>query len=335
MPRFVKRFLWALIASLAAHLALLLGPHISLPDNFAPPVTLEARLEPLPSLPPRQAKSPPRKPRHVPKRRTPRPRPAPAAPEAAPIATPDQAPVPPPPERAAREAPPAQPGEIPPGEIPPPMPRQATIRFTLYKGDNRLAVGKVIQTWKSDGKTYSVSQVAEASGVFSLFFSGRYVQRSEGLLTPEGLRPLSFLTERGQAAGKTDAAQFDWDAGTVAIKSGDDASTVSLPPGTQDLLSFVYQFAWSPPEDDVRLFITNGRKLDVYSYRALGEETLDTPLGSLKTLHLSRRHKTGEDGTDIWLAERYHYLPVKIRLTDKDGDAAEQVATQIQVTEQE
>ena len=69
-------------------------------------------------------------------------------------------------------------------------------------------------------------------------------------------------------------------------------------------------------------------------YAPVGDETLDSPLGPLKTLHIRRGHKSGEDETDIWLATDYHYLPVKIRLTDKNGDAAEQVVSDLRLTDQ-
>ena len=49
----------------------------------------------------------------------------------------------------------------------------------------------------------------------------------------------------------------------------------------------------------------------------------------MKTLHLTKLHLPGEDGTEIWLGMDYHYLPVKIRQIDKKGDSAEQVITEI------
>ena len=317
MPGLAKRLGWALGVSLGIHLALLFGPHLSLPDSFAPAATLEARIEPLPPPKPQPTRRPP-KPKHTP---------PPATPAPIPSATPST-------EKTAAIPASEAPQAAPRFEMPP-MPKQARISYVLYKGLNKLAVGKVTHAWQTDGNHYAVSSIAEASGVFSLFYSGRHLQESRGDITPDGLRPTSFRTERGRSdPDKTDSAQFDWSAMTLALKSGSDSSTVELPVGTQDLLSFLYQFAYAPPEEGLRLFITNGRKLDAYSYQPVGDETLDTPLGPLKTLHIRRGHKSGEDETDIWLATDYHYLPVKIRLTDKNGDAAEQVVSDLRLTDQ-
>jgi hypothetical protein len=308
--------------------ALLLGPHISLPDSFAPAATLEARIE-----------APPPRPKPIPKK----PRPAKPKPRKAAPAKPAAQPSAPAAQNGSAEAkpkqapqPPTEPEGPATAETPPPMPRHAKIQFIIYKGLDGLAVGRATQTWDSDGRTYTLSQVAEASGLFSLFVSGKHVQESRGEITAAGLHPLSFRTERGsRAPEKIDTAQFDWAGNRLNLVSGGEARTADLPADAQDQLSFIYQLAWAPPEDGVRLHITSGRKIDTYTYMAVGEETLDTPLGPLKTLHISRHRNSGEEGTDIWLAEDYHYLPVKVRLTDKNGDSAEQVVSKIQVTEQE
>lgn len=322
MPRFVKRLLWALVISLGIHLALLLGPNISLPTSFAPPATMEARLEPPPPKPLPAKKPLPPKPKKTARQKPAAPQPAMqnSLGEAEAEAAPSPGPEPEPPAVA---------------DAAPPLPRHAQIQFLLYKGLDGLAVGRVTQTWDSDGKTYTLSQVAEASGLFSLFVSGKHVQESRGEITPAGLRPLSFRTERGsQAKEKVDTAQFDWATGRLNLSSGGEGRTAELPADAQDQLSFIYQFAFAPPRDGVRLSITSGRKIDTYSYQPMGEEVLDTPLGPLKTLRISRRHKASEEGADIWLAVDYHNLPVKIRLIDKNGDAGEQMVSEIRVAQE-
>ncbi|MDP1635211.1 MAG: hypothetical protein Q8L69_11100, partial [Gallionellaceae bacterium] len=55
MPDRIKTLFWVLGLSLAAHLALLLGPHVSLPVSLAPAPVLETRLSPPPPPPSRLA----------------------------------------------------------------------------------------------------------------------------------------------------------------------------------------------------------------------------------------------------------------------------------------
>lgn len=210
------------------------------------------------------------------------------------------------------------------------LPELAEMHFVVYKGLDGFVVGKAEQTWKRDGLHYTITQVAEASGIVSLFVSGRLVQISSGEITPRGLRPVSYWVQRGQSADKTDSAQFDWKTMNLTFGTGNDTRRVALPPGTQDLLTFAYQLAFSPPQaGTTELYITNGRKLDQYGYRTLGEESIQTPMGQMNTLHIERLHQPGEENTEIWLATEYHYLPVKIRQTDKHGVVIEETASAI------
>ena len=329
MPGLLRKLLWVLAFSLAVHLALLFGPRFSLalhPD--APPV-LEARLAPVPPARPEPVK--PTKPRPE----KPKPRPLPVAETATfpaeAAATPDATAPTKAPEAAI--PPPAAVVPAPVEPAAPPMPRQVAIKFTVYKGLNGFDVGRAEQTWQLDGEHYTISSVAEATGLFSLFASGKHVQVSRGEVGGDGLRPSSYRVERGQGADKTDTAQFDWGAMTLALASGSDKRTLKLPEGTQDLLSFIYQLAFAPPQRSVvQLTLTNGRKLDSYAYWVV-EEALDTPMGRLKTLHLGKQREEGEKDTEVWLAADYHYLPVKISQVDKDGDGLVLLANEIAITQ--
>lgn len=324
MPETVKKLLWALGLSIAVHLALLFGPHISLPLGLAPAPELKIKLDvpPPAAIAQREAAKPvkPRPPESRPRRMpakdvSPLPTVAPDTPVAK---APAVEPAPPAPEPVADEY--------------PPMPQKVTIRFTLFKGLNGMSVGRAEQTWKLDGDRFTISSVAEATGLFSLFASGKHIQVSQGVVTPAGLKPSSYRVERGQGADKTDAAQFDWNAMTLALASGGDKKTLKLPEGTQDLLSFMYQLAFAPPQrSSVQLSITNGRKLDSYAYWVV-EEALKTPMGTLQTLHLGKQREPGEKDTEVWLAADYHYLPVQISQVDKDGDGLVLLANEIELT---
>jgi hypothetical protein len=327
MPDRVKILFWVLGFSLAAHLALMLGPQFSLPVSLAPAPVLEAKLSPPPppaklaaAKPPPAAKT---KPRPVKKMTAP---PVEAAP--APEIQPDAAPSP------AVEPEPAAAAAEPSAPAPPAMPQRVTTRFTLFKGQNGISVGRAEQVWKLDGERYTISSVAEASGLFSLFASGKFIQESRGEITPAGLRPANYRVERGKGgADKTDTAEFDWNAMTLTLASGGSKQTLKLPEGTQDLLSFMYQLAFAPPQSSaVKLQMTNGRKLDSYAYWVV-EEALETPMGVLNTLHLGKHREEGEKDTEVWLAADYHYLPVKISQLDKDGDGLVLLANEITITQ--
>lgn len=314
--------------SLVLHVGLLFTLPPPQPEDHAP-LVLEARLEKLAPPPPALPKAQPR----------PKPRPKPGARPAPQAVAPQQdtavssessllAPATPvPPVETLPEAP-VMPEPVA-APAPTTLPARAELRYFLFKGDQGLNVGKVVQTWQRVGDAYTLTSTAEATGLFSLFVSGRHEQVSQGKITADGLQPESFSMQRGSVE-KRDAARFDWEAGILHLDSEGRQSTAKLVPGVLDLLSFTYQFAFALPESgDIRIELTNGRKLDSYRYRIVAEEALETPLGTLKTVHLSKLHHPGEEGTEIWLGMDYHYLPVKIRQTDKKGESAEQVITEI------
>lgn len=327
-----RRLAWALGISAALHL-LLLGGRIELPSP-APEKPLTVRLEALP----RVAAPPPPRPKPRP---TPRPKPAPPA-------NPRVAEPPPPPvapQAAASEPTPSPPPPTPqPGAEPSapaaaaaprpltPLPKRIRIVYVLYKGDQKLNVGEMTHTWQVEGTQYTLTSIARATGLFSLFVRGTLIQVSRGDLTPEGLQPSEFWIQRGQSGNRTESASFDWGTGLLRYGRTDDPHTTNLAAGTQDVLSVLYQLALTAPHSGtIDLAVTNGRKFDHYLYQVLGAEMLDTPLGTLKTEHLSKVHGAGEDALDVWLAPDYQYLPVRLRIVDKNGDAAEQVATSISV----
>ncbi len=328
IPSTVQRFFWALALSLLVHLIATFGPSIPLPEYHPDPV-MEASIRTLPPPAPVLAKKPKPRPRPAP-RKPPEPVAASTTPEPAPIAIPEPEPAPATEQETQAATPPPE-SEIA-EEEPITLPEHAEIRYTLYKGRDGFPVGRANHTWKRDGKRYSITQIAEASGIVSLFYSGRHVQISQGVITASGMQPDAYWVQRGQSADKTDAAKFDWQDRQLTFGSGGDMRTVRLPDGTQDLLSFLYQLAFSPPlEGSTQLHITTGRKLGSYGYESRGEETVETPLGPIKALHIAQLRQDGEENTEIWLATEYHYLPLKIRFTDKQGSVMEQTVAAIDI----
>lgn len=322
-----RRWLWALVLSLVLHLALLFTPAPPRPQVEAPRPPLMARLEPPP-------------PRAKPRMERPRPRSTPAVPSPSRAQPEPGAPLLETPSEGSEEGParlPTTPVEVAPApaqagtERPlQPLPGRIEIRYQLIKGDQGLVVGRMIHRWESGAGRYAVTSLATATGPFALLVRGTLIQVSQGLLTPEGLKPQSFWIQRGQSGDRTESAAFDWATGTLRFGRAGEEKVIPLAPGTQDVLSVLYQLALTAPHEGVlELPVTNGRKFDHYRYRVVGEESLETPLGSLMTEHLEKVREPGEDGLEVWLARDYRYLPVKLRLVDRKGDTAEQIAVEI------
>jgi len=337
---YTRRFLAAVAVSLLLHVLAISGAWLRIPVPGPLPPPLEARLASAPPPVIKPAAQPP-KPQPRPQRAAPRrgPPSAPAVPTvvaATPLALPPPLPAP-----AAEPAEPAPPAANSP-EIPPAasavksLPNKGRITYTLFLGTDKFSVGKTVQSWKIEAGTYQLGSVSETTGIADLFYSQHLNYLSEGTLTADGLRPETFLMSR-KRRGETTAAKadFNWEAGQITLGKVPNRRTETLPAGSQDMVSFIYQLSLAPPAPGrVRLPITNGSDLEIYELDVLDEENIETPLGTLKALPIRQVRRPGEESIEFWLAADYRYLPVKIRFIGREGEpSGEQIVSGIQISE--
>ena len=329
-----RRVFWlGLLISVLLHLGLLSRdwgiPAWKPADASAP---IEARLIappppeaaiPKPKPPPERAPPPP--PKALPQDPAPVPPPDPDE-----TAEPAEASLPPvsPPEAASvvesdpavESEPLAQPEPDPsPVEAAPPLnrlPRRITLEYRARYGP---ASGQQTLMWVNEGDRYTITSVVSARGLANLIFSGQLVQTSRGRITPQGLQPEEFWDQRGS---KRSQSRFDYDAHLIHTDSHKGSHTAALPAGLQDAQSLLFQLALTaPPATDSESAVFNGKKVRNYRYRVAGEETLDTPLGALRTLHLVRQAEGDAERFEIWLAADHGYLPVKLSTEISGYDA--------------
>jgi uncharacterized protein DUF3108 len=137
------------------------------------------------------------------------------------------------------------------------------------------------------------------------------------------------LYQYGDKADKTYTAKFDWLNKNVSLITVKGTKTANINDGTQDLLSFMYQFMYVPPLERMQISIATGKKLTNYQYSFDGEENINIPMGEIKTLHILHKSDDNDEKTELWLALDYQYVPVKIRKTERNGKIYELVARQI------
>ncbi len=324
--RSAKALGYALLLSLLIHLILLFGTHFELPNwKPVPPLTVAIETPPAPA--PVVETPPPPPPPSKPRKATP--------PPVVPVTTlPEDIETNPAPtlepvtDTPATPEPAPRPPEPVPTVAPPPIttrqafPAQVEVVYSVYRGDQGLKLGTTTHQWHVSGTQYLLTSTTKASGLISLFYSGRYTMTSKGNITPDGLQPVSFWIQRGQSNDHTEIAEFNWQFNTLDYGNATDRHTIHIEKGTQDQLSAFYQLALAAPhQSGLRIALTTGRKFNQYTYQFVGDEILDTPIGKLKTQHLARvtTKIDASDSTDIWLAITQHYLPVRFRLGTRDG----------------
>ncbi len=222
-----------------------------------------------------------------------------------------------------------------PGVLPA-FPRRGRISYNIVYGRDGFPVGRTEQTWQIDGTRYQLASRSETTGILDAVRSQHRTYVSKGELTPKGLRPDTFLMSRNRGRGSEEArAQFHWNQGTVTLGAPDAQREQSLPNGSQDLVSFMYQLALDPPRPGrTTVSVTNGSRLETYELDVRAEEKIETPLGVMRALPIRQVRTARAESIELWLATELRHLPVRIRFYGRDGEpAGEQIVTEIKLTE--
>ncbi|HWU34603.1 MAG TPA: DUF3108 domain-containing protein [Methylovorus sp.] len=328
--KYYLRYALALLISLLLHLVVLGGFDLRLPALPTAPETMQVNIMPAPlpkPLPPVVRPKPKKSaPSSVPAATEAAPGPLQAPVEAAPAEMPeagtDSVPV------LEENEPPEEVTEAPPDLNKPDPVNYVEMDYEVKRGEQAGVLGRTHVLFKvHEENRYTLTSETEAQGLASLFVTGKLVQRSEGRVTEHGLQPLHFFYQYGNNEAKAQRAELDWDNHTIAMHSSKGLVTQSLPAGTQDLLSFMYQYMYQDPLAQMQVAVTNGKRLRTYTYSFEGEEQVQTRMGEIRALHIAK--STGNEKTELWLAVDYRYLPIKIRKTDEDGTVLEQMMTRL------
>jgi len=152
-----------------------------------------------------------------------------------------------------------------------------------------LGSGKARYRFELVGETrYRLQSEIQAVGIASLAFSGKRLETSNGSVTEFGLQPDSYRYEISSKPEKFQGADFDWAHHKLKLTTAKSNETLELPEGTQDFLSFMYQFMFVPPLDRMQHTLTNGKTLHTIDYLFVSEDEVATKFGNLNTMHIAK-----------------------------------------------
>jgi hypothetical protein len=208
-----------------------------------------------------------------------------------------------------------------------------SVKASYVASMNGLTIGTINEQFESDGNAYKIISDTKPVGIAALIQRQPLRFTSVGQIAHEGLRPAQFEARRTVADAPQVSAELDWGSKQVVLRHDGKTESFSLPPGTQDRLSVMYQFMYLPV-DRIRQLefpMTNGRKLDHYRYRTTPDVEIDTGLGRLKTVHLVKIRDPGDTVNEVWLSPQHQYLPVKMVIVERDGMRLEQVIQSLEL----
>lgn len=180
-------------------------------------------------------------------------------------------------------------------------------------------------SWQRDGDRYAIEMKLHA------FLFGSRTQASTGLVTAAGLQPDSFVDK----ARRERRLLFDWSQ-NVAFPDGRN-SPIPIPLHTQDRLSVFFQLAGKlasrkhniaaarQEQWDIPVTGWNGVEIWTFAIQDIGQSEL--PYGTLETWQVSRLPRPGkqnDQSVDVWFAPSLNFMPVRIRITQNNGDTVDQ-----------
>jgi hypothetical protein len=161
---------------------------------------------------------------------------------------------------------------------------------------------------------------------------GSRVQTSAGRVDGTGLLPERFSDKTRSER----AAHFDRTRQTIRFSNNQ--PDASLQAGAQDRLSLFMQLAGLlqarpdayPVGHVISLQVAGTSDAEVWRFRVAEDDTLTLPAGTLRARHLVREPREPRDSLiDIWFAPELAHLPVRIRITQENGDRVDQQLREI------
>jgi hypothetical protein len=231
-----------------------------------------------------------------------------------------------------------------PAMIEPPLPAEATataLQFARGAGDALVRVAPAAQLtyrtagnfggesfntqtvldWRQDGSLYSANWKLYTPRI------GEYTRTVTGLLSPQGLVPVVAALRR------PDAQEMRFDYAAQQIHFGATDNDAPLRPGAQDRVGVLLQLSALLAGDLKRYPV--GTRIDLPAAHPSGpgtwrftveaeEEVTAMNNQSLSTLRLTHQPE-GDDSPrmEVWLGAALNYLPVRLRVTEPNGDTAE------------
>ncbi|WP_310625142.1 DUF3108 domain-containing protein [Limnohabitans sp.] len=207
-------------------------------------------------------------------------------------------------------------------------PDSALLKYQVQgqaKGFNYWASAELL--WLQDDKDY------EARLEVSAFLLGSRVQISKGILGAEGIMPTRF----GDKTRSELAAHFQRNKGIISFSAN--SPDAPLLKGAQDRLSVVLQLSSLLAADPTRFpagtmlsFQTvSQREAEVWQFLVEKEEMLQLPFGEISAIKLNRKPRREFDQhIELWFAPTLGYLPVRLRITNANGDFVDQLLNKVE-----
>jgi hypothetical protein len=162
---------------------------------------------------------------------------------------------------------------------------------------------------------------SDAKGNYTLTNGGKILvagfhEVSVFRLQDDRIAPKSYVYQGTGLINRRREVHFTPGANTIRSFYKDKWYELPYTDGTLDRMSQQEQLRLSllndpSPRDDITIRVADGKRIKDYQLVFVGEDTLQTPLGKVKTLHFERVHNDPDRKSDTWVAPGWDYMMVK------------------------
>ena len=206
------------------------------------------------------------------------------------------------------------------------------VEYSLYARNTKAA--RVTRSLtRLDDDSYEYRSETKTIGLISLFRKVHIVETSRLTVGERLLKPLNYSYKRSGYRKKRDVTiEFNWKDNQIKNTINGDFWHLPIEPAVMDKL--LYQLAimydLRNGRTPVSYLIADGGGIKTYGFEKLGEESVDTPLGSFNSIKMLR-HKPGSSRRSVfWCAPELEFLPIKVEHTEKDGSRTVAVIKSLQ-----
>lgn len=203
---------------------------------------------------------------------------------------------------------------------PPALTREFSSTYSLSRGF--LVFGKTTRTMKRNAdNSYTFESTTTAVDALDWILKGHVIETSTWKYQDGTAIPMRYQYDKtGGKKNRNVILTFNWEKNIVTNDINSDPWRMSIEPGTLDkhLYQLLIMEDLRRGKTDISYQIADGGKLKDYTFKVIGREMIDTPLGQFNAIKVKR---VGDKRKTIfWCAEELDYFAVQITQIEKDGE---------------